>query len=46
MPLSWIRENNAMFLQDMTEDEDAALEIIARLLASRKAYEAANGPRT
>ena len=46
MPLSWIRDNNAMFLQDLTEDEDAALEIIARLLASRKAYEAVNGART
>jgi len=46
MPLSWIRDNNAMFLQDLTEDEDAALEIIARLLASRKQYEAVNGPRT
>lgn len=45
MPLSWIRDNNAMFLQDMTEDEDAALEIIAGLLASRKEYEAVNGPR-
>lgn len=46
MPLSWIRDNNAMFLQDLTEDEDAALEIIARLLASRKKYEAVNGART
>lgn len=46
MPLSWIRDNNAMFLQDLTEDEDAALDIIARLLASRKEYEAVNGPRS
>jgi len=46
MPLSWIRDNNAMFLQDMTEDDEAALDIIAKLLASRKEYEAVHGPRT
>jgi len=46
MPLSWIRDNNAMFLQDMTEDEAAALDIIAKLLASRKEYEAIHGPQS
>jgi len=43
MPLSWIRDNNAMFLEDMTLDEDAALETIARLKASRQEYEARVG---
>jgi acetyltransferase-like isoleucine patch superfamily enzyme len=43
MPLSWIRDNNAVFLQDMTLDEDAALDTIARLKASRQAYEASAG---
>ena len=46
MPLSWIRDNNAMFLQDMTEDDEAALDIFAKLLASRKEFEAVHGPRT
>lgn len=46
MPLSWIRENNALFLQDMTEDDDGALDIIARLLASRKEHEAVHGPQS
>lgn len=41
MPLTWIRDNNAMFLQDMTSDEDGALEIIATLAASRKEFDAA-----
>jgi virginiamycin A acetyltransferase len=40
MPLSWIRDNNAMFLQDLTSDEGKALETIATLLASRRAFEA------
>lgn len=40
MPLSWIRDNNALFVQDMTADEGVALEIIARLAASRQAFEA------
>jgi acetyltransferase-like isoleucine patch superfamily enzyme len=40
MPLSWIRDNNALFLQDMTADEGLALDIIARLAASRKEFEA------
>lgn len=39
MPLSWIRDNNEMFLQDMTSDEDRALEIIATLQASRRQFE-------
>jgi acetyltransferase-like isoleucine patch superfamily enzyme len=41
MPMSWIRDNNAMFLQDMTSDEALALDIIARLAESRKEFEAA-----
>jgi hypothetical protein len=40
MPLSWIRDNNALFLQDMTADEGLALDIIARLAASRREFEA------
>jgi acetyltransferase-like isoleucine patch superfamily enzyme len=40
MPLSWIRDNNALFLQDMTADEGLALDIIAKLAASRKEFEA------
>lgn len=43
MPLSWIRDNNAMFLQDMTSDEGQALETIAALAASRQEYEAKFG---
>ncbi|MEX5748605.1 acetyltransferase [Massilia sp. X63] len=46
MPLSWIRDNNAMFLQDMTADEDQALATIASLKASREAYEAQHGKQT
>lgn len=46
MPLSWIRDNNVEFLQDMTADEYAALASIARLLASRREYEAKHGPQT
>jgi hypothetical protein len=41
MPLTWIRDNNALFLQDMTADEGLALDIIARLAASRTEFEAA-----
>lgn len=40
MPLDWIQANNVAFLQDMTADEAQALDIIAGLRASRKAYEA------
>lgn len=46
MPLSWIRDNNDAFLQDMTQDEDAALATIAKLIERRKAYEAEHGPQT
>ncbi|OON59239.1 acetyltransferase [Massilia sp. KIM] len=46
MPLEWIKENNAMFLQDMTEDEDAALAVIAGLQESRRAYEAVAGKQS
>lgn len=43
MPMSWIRDNNDMFLQDMTADEGRALEIIARLKESRRQHEAVHG---
>ncbi len=43
MPLAWIKENNVAFLQDMTQDEDAALALIATLMESRRAYEAHAG---
>jgi acetyltransferase-like isoleucine patch superfamily enzyme len=39
MPLTWIRDNNALFLQDMTADEGLALDMIARLAASRREFE-------
>jgi acetyltransferase-like isoleucine patch superfamily enzyme len=45
MPLSWIRDNNALFLQDMTADEGLALDIIARLAASRREFEARQADR-
>lgn len=31
MPLSWIRENNDLFLVDLTIDEGASLEALAEL---------------
>lgn len=43
MPLTWIKENNVAFLQDMTHDEDASLALIATLLESRRAFEAHAG---
>jgi acetyltransferase-like isoleucine patch superfamily enzyme len=43
MPLTWIRDNNAAFLEDMTNDEARALATIAALKASRVAYEATMG---
>ena len=43
MPLTWIRDNNDMFLQDMTADEGRALDVIARLKESRRQYEAVHG---
>jgi acetyltransferase-like isoleucine patch superfamily enzyme len=43
MPLSWIRDNNALFLQDLTSDEERALESIALLAQSRKELEAKEG---
>lgn len=39
LPLGWIRDNNAMFLEDMTADEDRAIDIIAALQASRQEFE-------
>ncbi|MET0950530.1 MAG: hypothetical protein ABWY17_18810 [Pseudomonas sp.] len=43
MPLSWIRDNNALFLQDLTSDEERALQSIALLAESRKELEAKEG---
>lgn len=40
MPLSWLRENNAMFLIDMTADEALALDVVAALKESRRLFEA------
>lgn len=38
MPLTWLRENNDLFLQDMTTDEAKALGIIEKLAESRKVF--------
>lgn len=46
MPLTWIRDNNDCFLEDMTLDDDHALAVIAALKASREAYEAVHGKQT
>lgn len=46
MPLTWIRDNNDGFLEDMTLDDDRALAVIATLKASREAYEAVHGKQT
>lgn len=43
MPLTWIRDNNDLFLEDMTADEGHALEVIARLKESRRQHEAVHG---
>ena len=46
MPLTWIRDNNDLFLVDMTVDEGYALAVIAQLKARRMEYEAQHGPQT
>lgn len=46
MPLTWIRDNNAMFLEDMTAEDDRVLPIIASLKASREVYEAQHGKQS
>ena len=38
MPLTWIRDNNDAFLQDLTTDEPRALETLAKLLESKKTF--------
>lgn len=38
LPLSWIRENNALFLSDLTTDTDAALAIIAQLEENKRRH--------
>jgi hypothetical protein len=43
MPLTWIRDNNDLFLEDMTADEGRALDVIARLKESRRQHEAVHG---
>jgi acetyltransferase-like isoleucine patch superfamily enzyme len=40
MPLEWIRDNNAMFLEDLCADEGRALLVIAMLRSSRRDWEA------
>ena len=45
MPLTWIRDNNEAFLQDLTTDEVRALDVIARLVESRAAFSKINDPR-
>ena len=42
MPLSWIRDNNEAFLQDLTTDEARALDVIARLAERRTAFVSKN----
>lgn len=44
MPLSWIRENNALFLQDLTVDTAQALKIISQLQRSKVQYLQKNLP--
>jgi virginiamycin A acetyltransferase len=38
MPLTWIRDNNEAFLQDLTVDEARTLETLAKLLESKKSF--------
>ncbi len=42
MPLTWLRDNNDLFLHDMTADEAKALAIIEKLAESRKDFVIAN----
>jgi acetyltransferase-like isoleucine patch superfamily enzyme len=44
MPMAWMRENNAMFLEDLCADETRALLLLDILRASRLRWEAAHGP--
>lgn len=39
MPLTWIRDNNDYFLEDMTTDDDTALSNIEKLAESRKIFD-------
>ena len=38
MPLTWIRDNNEAFLQDLTVDEPRALDTLTKLLESKKLF--------
>jgi acetyltransferase-like isoleucine patch superfamily enzyme len=38
MPLTWIRDNNETFLQDLTSDDGRALDVIEQLVESRAAF--------
>ncbi|MEI7796269.1 MAG: hypothetical protein WCI06_06485 [Methylococcaceae bacterium] len=38
MPLTWLRDNNDLFLLDMTANEAKALAIIEKLTESRKDF--------
>jgi virginiamycin A acetyltransferase len=43
MPLEWVRNNNAMFLEDLCADEAKALLVLDILKSSRKQWEAEHG---
>ncbi|MGX9730275.1 acetyltransferase [Janthinobacterium aestuarii] len=43
MPLEWVRNNNAMFLEDLCADEAKALLVINILKSSRQQWEAEHG---
>lgn len=38
MPLTWIRDNNEAFMQDLTVDEPRALDTLAKLLENKKTF--------
>jgi acetyltransferase-like isoleucine patch superfamily enzyme len=42
MPLTWIRENNDSFLEDLTADESKSLEVLAALKERKAAASVAN----
>ena len=43
MPLEWVRNNNAMFMEDLCADEAKALLVIDILKSSRQQWEAEHG---
>jgi virginiamycin A acetyltransferase len=38
MPVRWMRENNDLFMNDLADDEAAALETLAALAAAKEAW--------